>query len=257
MGDCPNPRFRPDQNALVRGFHAQYHSHWRAARGLCRGLACHHRARDGGAGTVGCWHLERLVGSFRPARQSGKREPPVTGITHEYGYLLTTGTGESEITAINDHEFLVDERDGKGLGDGTAAVNKKLYKIDITGAVDITNLSGTAARNAAVGKTLFLDLAALLNANAIASTDIPAKIEGLAFGDDVFVNGVRNHTLWIANDNDFVPGLAGPNIFYVIGVTDADLAGSLFVPQSVPEPATLAILGFGLAGLGFARRRRG
>ena len=163
----------------------------------------------------------------------------------------------SEITAINDHEFLVDERDGKGLGDGTAAVNKKLYKIDITGAVDITNLSGTAARNAAVGKTLFLDLAALLNANAIASTDIPAKIEGLAFGDDVFVNGVRNHTLWIANDNDFVPGLAGPNIFYVIGVTDADLAGSLFVPQSVPEPATLAILGFGVAGLGFARRRRG
>ena len=112
MGDCPNPRFRPDQNALVRGFHAQYHSHWRAARGRCRGLACHHRARDGGAGTVGCWHLERLVGSFRPARQSGKREPPVTGITHEYGYLLTTGTGVSEITAINDHEFLVDERDG-------------------------------------------------------------------------------------------------------------------------------------------------
>lgn len=38
-----------------------------------------------------------------------------TGKTHEYGYVLTDGSGASEITAINDHEFLVDERDGKGL----------------------------------------------------------------------------------------------------------------------------------------------
>ncbi len=62
--------------------------------------------------------------------------------THEYGYLLTDGSGASEIVAINDHEFLVDERDGKGLGDGSAAKVKKLYKIDLTGATDITNLSG-------------------------------------------------------------------------------------------------------------------
>src|SRR5262249_21347082 len=33
-----------------------------------------------------------------------------TGKTmHEYAYLLTTGTGVSEIVALNDHEFLVDE----------------------------------------------------------------------------------------------------------------------------------------------------
>src|SRR6185295_4345842 len=32
--------------------------------------------------------------------------------THEYAYLLTTGSGLSEITALNGHEFLVDERDG-------------------------------------------------------------------------------------------------------------------------------------------------
>src|SRR4030095_16516194 len=37
-----------------------------------------------------------------------------TGKTlHEYAYLLTTGSGVSEITALNNHEFLVDERDGK------------------------------------------------------------------------------------------------------------------------------------------------
>src|SRR5262249_12678052 len=37
-----------------------------------------------------------------------------TGTTHEYGYKLSTGTGVSDIVALSNHEFLVDERDGKG-----------------------------------------------------------------------------------------------------------------------------------------------
>ena len=31
------------------------------------------------------------------------------------------------------------------------------------------------------------------------------------------------HTLWVANDNDFVAGVAGPNQFFVYAVSDADL----------------------------------
>lgn len=183
-----------------------------------------------------------------------------TGTTHEYGYKLTTGTGVSEIVAINDHEFLVDERDGKGLGNAptptNAAVNKKLYKIDIAGATDITALTGAAAAAAAVAKPVapFLDLVALLTANGIAAVNIPAKIEGLAFGDDLLMNGVLTHTLWITNDNDFIPATAGTNNFYVVGVTNADLAGSVFQAQSVPEPVSLTVFGVGLAGL-LARRR--
>ena len=30
--------------------------------------------------------------------------------THEYAYPLTDGSGVSEIVAVNDHQFLVDER---------------------------------------------------------------------------------------------------------------------------------------------------
>ena len=44
-----------------------------------------------------------------------------SGKTKEYAYLLTTGSGVSEILALNNHEFLVDERDGKGRGDGSKA----------------------------------------------------------------------------------------------------------------------------------------
>jgi len=146
-----------------------------------------------------------------------------TGQTHEYGYRLTTGSGVSEITAINDHEFLVGERDGKGLGDGSNAKSKIIYRIDLARATDITDLSGAAAATFAVTKSSFLDLVALLQTNGISASSIPAKIEGMAFGDDMSVNGITMHTLWLANDNDFTPATAGPSTIYVIGLTDADL----------------------------------
>ena len=68
----------------------------------------------------------------------------------------------SEIVAINNHEFLVDERDSKGLADDSQAVFKRLYRIDLQGAFDVSNLSGAAnlAGNA-VPKQLFLDIVAV------------------------------------------------------------------------------------------------
>lgn len=184
-----------------------------------------------------------------------------SGTTHEYGYKLTTGSGVSDIVAINDHEFLVDERDGKGLGDGSKAVVKQVFRIDLAGAADITALSGTAASSATtVTKTVtpFLDLVAALTAAGLTPAQIPAKIEGLSFGQDVTYNGTLLHTLFIANDNDFVPGTAGQNQFYVFGFTDADLPG--FVAQqlsgAVPEPATWGMMLFGFAGIGALARRR-
>ena len=40
-----------------------------------------------------------------------------SGVTHEYAYQLTDGSGVSEIVAVNNHQFLVDERDGNGMAD--------------------------------------------------------------------------------------------------------------------------------------------
>ncbi len=154
-----------------------------------------------------------------------------SGATKEFGYMLTDGSGISEIIAINDHEFLLDERDGAGLGDNSAAKVKKMFRIDIANATDITNLYGQQAVDAAVKKTQFLDLVALLGANGVTPDKVPAKIEGMAFGPDVTINGAVQHTLFIANDNDFLTDVSGQNTFYVVAFTDADLPG--FVRQQV------------------------
>jgi len=162
-------------------------------------------------------------------------------VTHQFAYLLTTGTGVSEIVALNDHELLVDERDGHGRANGDNAKAKQLFKIDLTNAVDVTNMDGLTAAANAVPKTLFLDIVQLLTANGIAAGNIPAKIEGLAFGDDMKSGSTKFHTLWIANDNDFLQTVAdangnqipNPNQFFVVGFTDADLDGSIFVPQPI------------------------
>lgn len=197
--------------------------------------------------------------------------PGSTGATHEYAYKLTTGTGVSEIIALNNHEFLVDERDGKGLGSGDAAINKRLYKIDLAnviGSHEVDAKSGDLSADAfggsnpALGKTQFLDIVGAMTAAGISAANIPSKIEGLAFGDDVNLSGTNYHTLFITNDNDFVPDTAGTNNIYAFKFTDADLGGSTFQPQNiavVPEPATWASLGLGALMLGgrlISRRRQ-
>jgi hypothetical protein len=161
--------------------------------------------------------------------------------THQFAYLLTAGTGVSEIVALNNHELLVDERDGKGRADANNAKVKQLFKIDLDGAVDISEMDGTTAATHAVSKTLFLDIVQSLTAVGIAAGEIPAKIEGVAFGPDIKDGNKTLHTLWIANDNDFLQTVAdangnqipNPNQFFVFGFTDADLGGSKFVPQEI------------------------
>ena len=72
----------------------------------------------------------------------------------------------------------------------------------------------------------------------VSVNDIPAKLEGMAFGPDLVIDGALTHTLWLSNDNDFIgtvtdsnhpAGIDNPNQFFVFGVDDAALPG--FVHQ--------------------------
>lgn len=184
-----------------------------------------------------------------------------SGATKQFAYDNKIGSknyNSSEILAVNDHEFLVLERDGKGLGDASVAAVKSIYKVDLAGAADVSLLSGEAALLAkAPAKTLFLDIKAALMAFGIPASQIPAKLEGLSFGQDVVVNGVNKHTLYIANDNDFVPAVAGNNQFFVFTFADSDLPRLSLQPVSaIPEPQSYALMLIGLGLMGSIVRRR-
>jgi hypothetical protein len=79
-----------------------------------------------------------------------------TGEMHEYAYLLdnptTKSTAVSEITALTDTTFVVDERDGKF----PPKTYKKLWRIDLSGATDIGPSSAVpgAAYSATAGGLL-------------------------------------------------------------------------------------------------------
>jgi hypothetical protein len=167
-----------------------------------------------------------------------------TGETHEYVYVLDAinrGQGVCEILAVNDHEFLVVERDNRSnlQSPPQAPTRKKIYKIDLTGATDVSNVASLPAGAlpagvTPVGKTLFIDL--LDPAFDLAPT-IAEKIEGLAWGPDL-EDGRR--LLYVVSDNDLNPNLATQIYAFAIDPSLLDyekqfLPGPLYPPGQVKK----------------------
>ena len=91
----------------------------------------------------------------------------------QYAYRMagsSHGRGVSALVALNDHEFLVFERNNRGLGvDGTlggstADWNKKVFRIDLAGATDVSDIDldapGAIFTPVAKNTTPWLDLVA-------------------------------------------------------------------------------------------------
>lgn len=180
--------------------------------------------------------------------------------------------GVSSILALNDHEFLVLERDNRGVGvdDPTGANpvgSKRIYKIDITGATDVSAIS-LAGSNALPGgvtpvsKQLYLDIQAALIA---AGLPVVEKIEGLAFGPDI----AGGRSLLLASDNDFSVTQTGAGTQFdvcsdgsqvTLGAGCANgarlLPSVLYAFSVVPEPVTGMLLLSGFGGLLMMRRRK-
>jgi hypothetical protein len=144
-----------------------------------------------------------------------------TGKTREFVYPLEQAShGLNEILAINDHEFLVIERDSKP---GQQARFKKIMHIDLAGATDVSRVESLPAGSlpnsiVPVQKKVLLDL--LDERFKIAGNDCPEKFEGLAFGPDL-PDG--RHLLLVTADNDFLP--EQPFRVYAFAIDPADLPG--------------------------------
>jgi hypothetical protein len=120
------------------------------------------------------------------------------------------GRGISALAALNDHEFLVLERNNRGLGVDAALSppNKKVFRIDLAGAtvVSAIDLDAPGVSFTAVGKqpAPWLDLAApaTLGHPSLAPLNgmSPETWEGLAIGPRL-ADG--SHLVLAGTDNDY------------------------------------------------------
>jgi hypothetical protein len=137
----------------------------------------------------------------------------------QYAYKLESagqGRGISAIVALGDDKFLVLERNNRGIGAGAtlATADKNVYKIDLSGATDVSGISLPAtgalpAGYAAAAKdtSKFADLDA--NTLAALGNKSPEKWEGLAIGPKLS-NG--SFLLLAGTDNDYSVTQNGSNV---------------------------------------------
>ena len=138
------------------------------------------------------WRYNFGSGTRRLHTRIVKYDTDTGAAVGQYAYKLQSagqGRGLSALVAINDHQFLVLERNNRGVGvpnANLASPDKKVYKIDLAGATDVSGISLNNAGTGftAVAKTLtpFIDLAAAGTLQAALGDVSPEKWEGLAIG---------------------------------------------------------------------------
>jgi hypothetical protein len=197
--------------------------------------------------------------------------------------------GVSSITAINNNEFVVLERDNRGVGidDPTGATqsgSKRLYTINLVGATDITNVSLAGTNTLPTGvvpvsKALYYDI---LDALQKAGLVVPEKLEAFTFGPRQSDGSL---TFFIGSDNDFSVTQTGsgqqfdvcvnasgsvqtalgagcpsgyaliPTYLFSFRAPASDFPTLTSLTASVPLPGTALLLGLGL--LASASRKSG
>lgn len=146
----------------------------------------------------------------------------------QYAYQLDTaaqGRGTSALVALNDTQFLVIERNNRGIGVGATlnTADKNVYQIDITGATDVTHIDldapGAVYTKVTKAATKFIDLDA--NTLALLNNKSPEKWEGLTIGPRLNDGG---YLILAGTDNDYSVTQNGSNTQFDVyfRFTDAD-----------------------------------
>ncbi len=110
----------------------------------------------------------------------------------QYAYKLQSsgqGRGISALVAINDHQFMVLERNNRGVGvpeANLASPDKSVFLIDLANATDVSSIAlndaGLGFTAASKSGTAFINLAAPGTLQAALGNVSPEKWEGLAIG---------------------------------------------------------------------------
>jgi len=116
--------------------------------------------------------------------------------------LEDESTGVSEVLAVDEHRFLVLERDSKS---GDKAKIKRIFLADINDASDVSDIDALPTDAVPAGvrvvkKSVIIDLQD--EHFGIGGAATPEKPEGLCWGNPL-PDGRR--TLWVCCDNDFEP----------------------------------------------------
>ncbi|WP_375446792.1 esterase-like activity of phytase family protein [uncultured Fibrella sp.] len=169
-----------------------------------------------------------------------------TGATKQYVYLIERANlqANSEITAITNTTFLVLERDGEYGTDATkGTLFKRVYKIDLTGATDISDPNNGANGKLYAGKTVEeLKTGAALQANGIVpvskslALDLATEISPVYPHDKAEGMALITPTLLaVSNDDDFGIGGVGTYVAKILPATNTiDKNRVYFIVLKVP-----------------------